>query len=82
MYFLTGHHIIAANNLLVHLIVVTWARVVCLICMPKARGPQARGLRAYISGKSRVPMLQLLCNIFLASCAQAKSSVELQQLYL
>ena len=25
----------------------------------------ARGLRAYISGKSRVPMLQLLCNIAL-----------------
>ena len=23
-----------------HLIVVTWARVICLICMPKARGPQ------------------------------------------
>ena len=66
----------------IHLIVVTWARVICLICMPKARGPQARGLRAYISGKSRVPMLQLLCNTFLASCAQAKSSVELQQLYL
>ena len=65
-----------------HVIVVTWARVICLICMPKARGPQARGLRAYISGKSRVPMLQLLCNTFLASCAQAKSSVKLQQLYL
>ena len=44
--------------------------------------PQARGLRAYISGKSRVPTLQLLCNTFLASCAQAKSLVELQQLYL
>ena len=66
----------------VFVIVVTWARVIYLICMPKARGPQARGLRAYISGKSRVPMLQLLCNTFLASCAQAKSSVELQQLYL
>ena len=49
-----------------------------------AQSPRAadRGLRAYISGKSRVPMLQLLCNTFLASCAQAKSSVELQQLYL
>ena len=42
----------------------------------------ARGLRAYISGKSRVPMLQLICNTFLASCAQAKSPVELWQLYL
>ena len=43
---------------------------------------QAQGLRAYIPGKSRVPMLQLICNTFLASCAQAKSLVELQQLYL
>ena len=59
-----------------YLIFVTWARVICLICIPKARGPQA-----YVLGKSRVPMLQLLCNTFLASCAQAKSSVELQ-LYL
>ena len=29
-------------------IVVTWARGICLMCMPEARGPQARGLRAYI----------------------------------
>ena len=26
------------------------------------RGPQARGLRMYISGEPRVPMVQLLCN--------------------
>ena len=26
----------------VHVIVVTWARGICLICMPEARGPQAR----------------------------------------
>ena len=71
-----------ASILSTHVIVVTWAQVICLICMPKARGPQALGLRAYISGKSRVPMLQLLCNTFLVSCAQAKSSVKLQQLYL
>ena len=69
-------------NTEIYLIVVTWARVICLICMPKARGSQARGLRAYISGKSRVPMLQQLCNTFLVSCVLAKSSVELQQLYL
>ena len=50
--------------------------------MPKAQGPQARELRVYISGKLQVPMLELLCNTFLASYAQAKSSVELQQLYL
>ena len=30
-------------------------------CMPEARGPQARGLRAYISGKSREHMLQVIC---------------------
>ena len=35
-----------------YVIVITWARVLCLICMPKARE-----LRAYISGKARVPML-------------------------
>ena len=49
----------------IHYIVVTWARVVCLIYTPKARGPQARGLRVYISGKPRVPMLQLLCTTYL-----------------
>ena len=47
-----------------HLIVVTWARVVCLICTPDARGPQALGQRVYISGKPRVPMLLLLCNTY------------------
>ena len=40
----------------IYVIVVTWARGICLICMP-----EARGLRAYISGKSRAPMLQVLC---------------------
>ena len=34
--------------IILHVIVVTWARVICLICMLKARGPQARGLRAYV----------------------------------
>ena len=53
--------------IIIHVIVVTWARVICLICMPKARE-----LRVYISGKSRVLMLQLICNT-LVSCAQAKS---------
>ena len=41
----------------VQYIVVTWARVVCLIYTP-----EIRGLRVYISGKPRVPMLQLLCD--------------------
>ena len=45
-----------------HVTVVTQARVVCLICIPEAQGPQARGLRVDISGRPRVPVLQLLCN--------------------
>ena len=42
-----------------YIIVVTWALMICLICMPSALGPVAPGLWAYISGKSLVPMLQL-----------------------
>ena len=45
----------------IHVIVVTWAQGICLRCMPKALGLQARGLRAYISGESRTPMLQVPC---------------------
>jgi len=48
---------------MMHVIVVTWARGICLICIPKTRGLQARGLWAYISDKSQVHMLQLICNI-------------------
>ena len=40
---------------------VTWAWRICLICMPEAWVPQAQRLRAYISGKSRASMLQVLC---------------------
>ena len=47
-----------------------------------AQSLKAAGPRAYISSKSQVSMLQLICNTFLVSCAQAKSSVKLQQLYL
>ena len=36
-------------------VVVTQARVLCLICM------YARSPRTYISGKARVPVLQLIC---------------------
>ena len=43
--------------LMKYLVVIPWARVVCLIYTPKARGPQARGLRVYISGKPRVHMV-------------------------
>ena len=38
-----------------YILLVTCALVIYLICMP-----EARGLRAYISGKSLMPMLQLL----------------------
>ena len=44
-----------------HVMVVTWPWGICLICMLEARGLQARGLRAYISSKSRMAMLQVLC---------------------
>ena len=45
---------------------------------PRAAGPR---LRAYISGKLQVPILQMICNTFSVSCAQAKNSDESQQLY-
>ena len=48
-------YIHASIRAYIHYIVVTWTRVVCLIYTPKAQGPQAQGLRVYISGKSRVP---------------------------
>jgi len=37
--------------------------------------PAALGLWAYISGKSLVPMLQLLCNTFKADSLDANTSV-------
>ena len=43
-----------------YILLVTCALVIYLICMPSALGPAALGLRAYISGKSLMPMLQLL----------------------
>ena len=42
-------------------LVVTQARVLCLICIPEALGPAALRLLAYISGKALVPVLQLIC---------------------
>ena len=42
------------------MVLVTSALVIRLICMPSALGPAALRLRAYISGKSLAPMLQLL----------------------
>ena len=34
--------------------------------MLKVQGPQARGMRTFISGKSRMHMLHVLCNTFIA----------------
>ena len=42
-----------------YITVVTWALMVCLIYAPEAQGPVALRLQVYISGKPRVPMLQL-----------------------
>ena len=47
----------------------------------RAAGPRAEGTTNKACYRAE-GMLQLICNTFLASCAQAKSSVELQQLYL
>ena len=48
--------------------VVTWAWEICLMCMyvricpmPKAQGPEAQGMRAFISNKSQIHILQVLC---------------------
>jgi len=57
MYSLIAMNSQSLVNCLSYFKVVTWTKVICLICLPKARG-----LRVYISGKSRVPTLQLSCN--------------------
>ena len=52
------HSASSSYNLVgVYLVVTPWARVVYLIYTPEARGPQAQGLRVYISGKPRVHMV-------------------------
>ena len=43
-----------------YILLVTCALVIYLICKPSALGSAALGLLAYISGKSLMPMLQLL----------------------
>ena len=45
------------NQNYVHVMVVTWTWGICLICMPEAQGPQAQGMRAFISDKSWMHML-------------------------
>ena len=52
------------------MLLVIWALVICLICMPSALGPTAFRFWAYISGKSLVPMLQLLRNTLLLAQKQ------------
>ena len=50
-----GHSTVIMKTNVEYLVVIPWARVVCLIYTPKARGP-----RVYISDKPRVHMVQLL----------------------
>ena len=42
---------------------------------PEARGPQAQGMRAYISGKSRAHMLQIICITSVRGRALSRSSL-------
>ena len=43
-----------------YIIVVTRALVFCLICTPSSLGPVALRIWVYISGRTLVPVLQLL----------------------
>ena len=45
-----------------YVIYVTWAGVICLICTHEPEGAQRPRASADISGKSRPPMLHMLCN--------------------
>ena len=49
--------IISGNGIFLINMCLTWAQVICLICIPKDRE-----LGVFISDKSQVPVLQLLCN--------------------
>ena len=46
---------------MLHVIVVTQARVLCLICTHEPEGAQRPRASVDISGKARVPVLQLIC---------------------
>ena len=50
-----------ATNISAHVIVVTQARVRCLICMHDARGRAATKGECGHIGNARVPVLQLIC---------------------
>ena len=52
--------------------------VIYLICMPSALGPAALELRAYISGKSLVPMLQLYYIVLLKIDCAGWFSIQLE----
>ena len=57
------HRIIARNGndkVPFYVIVIPWLRGILLIYTPKARGPQARGLRVYMSAKSQAAMVQVI----------------------
>ena len=59
MRFVALHIPLILGVKVLHLIVVTQARVLCLIYTPKARGP-----RVDILGRAQVTVLQPLCNTF------------------
>ena len=44
----------------IYVIVIPWLQGILLIYTPKARGPQARGLRVYMSAKSQAAMVQVI----------------------
>ena len=60
----------------VHIIVVTCALVFCLICTPSSLGPAALGIRVYISGRTLVPMLQLLNVTFCVGGSKGNSVLQ------
>ena len=68
MYICNWHSMsVYANTLTLwqfklHVIYVTWAGVICLICTHEPEGAQRPRASADISGKSRLPMLHMLCN--------------------
>ena len=50
------------STIVIYVIVVTQARVHCLICTHKPEGAQRPRASVDISGNARVPVLQLICD--------------------
>ena len=46
---------------LLYVTVVSWAQMICLICIPMPEGRKPEGMGYYISEKSRGHMIQLTC---------------------